>query len=177
MSGEHLSLCNRCRTAPLPIERIRSVVYFEGVIRQAMHQFKYKGITALAEPLGGLMAEYLMEHPMPIDVVVPVPLHAARQRDRGYNQAGLLARQLEEPVDEDTLVRQRATAPQVELDAEQRRENVRGAFRCSGEGLSGRRVLLVDDVCTTGSTLGACAVALRDGGARSIQALTLARAR
>lgn len=174
-------LCTRCRTSPLQIERIRAVVYFEGVLREALHQLKYQGRTALAEPLGGLMAAYWVQHALSADIVVPVPLHAARLRERGYNQAALLARAMTRRIglalDEQTLVRERATAPQVDLDASQRKENVRGAFRCSARTLTGRRVLLVDDVCTTGATLEACAIALYEGGASSVQALTLARTR
>ncbi len=174
-------LCARCRTSPLQIECIRSVVYFEGVLREAVHRLKYRGLTALAGPLGGLMAAYWMQHPMSADVVVPVPLHAARLRERGYNQAALLTREMARRVglvvDERTLIRQRATAPQVGLDASQRKGNVRDAFRCSSNSLTGKQVLLVDDVCTTGATLEACAVALYEGGARGVQALTLARAR
>lgn len=173
-------LCTRCRTSPLQIECIRSAVYFEGVLREAIHRLKYSGCTALVEPLGDLMAAYWIQHPMPADVVVPVPLHAARLRERGYNQAALLAREMAHRVglalDEQTLIRRRATAPQVELNARQRSENVRDAFHCSGDGLAGKQVLLVDDVCTTGATLEACAVALYEGGARSVRALTLARA-
>jgi len=174
------ALCARCRTAPLQIECIRSVVYFEGVLREAIHRLKYRGHTVLAEPLGGLMVAYWMQHPMPADVVVPVPLHTARLRKRGYNQAALLAREMAHRVglvmDEQTLVRWRVTAPQVELDARQRKENVRDAFHCSGDALASKQVLLIDDVCTTGATLEACAVALYEGGARGVQALTLARA-
>ncbi len=174
-------LCARCRTSPLHIESIRSVVYFEGVLRHAMHQLKYRGRTVLAESLGGLMADYWTQHPIPIDVVVPVPLHATRLRERGYNQAGLLAREMARQagltLDERTLVRHRSTVSQVDLNAEQRRENVHAAFTCSGPALAGMRVLVIDDVCTTGSTLDACAVALKEGGATSVHALTLARAR
>ena len=174
-------LCARCQSSPLQIERIRSAAYFEGVLRKAMHGFKYRRRTALAGPLGGLMAACWAQHSMPVDVIVPVPLHAARLRQRGYNQAALLAREMARRVglvvDERTLVRQRATAPQIKLDARQRKENVRDAFYCSCNALAGRRVLLIDDVCTTGATLEACAVALYEGGARSVQALTLARAR
>ncbi|MDY7080323.1 MAG: phosphoribosyltransferase family protein [Chloroflexota bacterium] len=118
---------------------------------------------------------------MPIDIIVPVPLHIVRLQERGYNQAALLAREMAHQVgltvDEQSLVRQRETASQVDLDARQRRQNVHAAFCCSGNGLVGRRVLLIDDVCTTGATLEACAAALYEGGARSVQALTLARAR
>ena len=146
-----------------------------------MHRLKYYGRTILAEPLGGLMAVYWTQHPMPTDVIVPVPLHTARLRERGYNQAALLAREMACRVglalNEQTLVRRRATASQVKLDARQRKENVRDAFRCSDNALTGKQVLLIDDVCTTGATLAACAVALHEGGARSVQALTLARPR
>ncbi|OQY19335.1 MAG: ComF family protein [Chloroflexi bacterium] len=173
-------LCVRCRTAPLQIDRIRSAVYFEGALRQAMHWLKYRSRTALAKPLGGLMAAYWEQHPMPADVLVPVPLHADRLRARGYNQAALLAREMAHrvglTVEEQTLVRQRSTSSQVKLGAKQRKQNVHGAFSCSGDGLADKRVLLIDDVCTTGATLEACAIAVRAGGARAVQALTLARA-
>ena len=111
---------------------------------------------------------------------MPVPLHASRLRERGYNQAALLASEMARQagliVDEHTLVRQRSTAPQVDLDAKQREENVHAAFRCTGDAPDGKQVLLIDDVCTTGATLQACAVALYQKGARGVRALTLARA-
>jgi len=113
--------------------------------------------------------------------MVPVPLHRARRRRRGFNQAALLAEALSEKigvsVDIGTLVRHRPTAAQVGLDAEERTRNVRDAFRCVTGRAEGKVVLLIDDVCTTGSTLEACAVALREGGAKSVKAMTLARAR
>jgi ComF family protein len=165
----------------LQIERIRSVAYFEGVLREAVHCLKYSGRTVLAEPLGELMAAYWMQHPTPVDLVVPVPLHPTRLRERGYNQAALLAREMARRVglvvEERTLIRQRATASQVELDSRQRKKNVFDAFCCCDNSLTGKRVLLIDDVCTTGATLEACAVALYAGEVRSLQALTLARAR
>jgi len=172
----------RCRASPLRIDCIRSAVYFETVLREAVHALKYNGRTVLSGPLGGLMASYWMENPLPADVIVPVPLHVARLRERGYNQSALLAREMARRVglamDERTLIRRRATSPQVELNVVQRKENVRDAFHCSGNGLTGRQVLLVDDVCTTGATLEACAVALYDeGGVRSVRAVTLARPR
>jgi ComF family protein len=174
-------LCARCSTLPLQIDCIRSVVYFEGTLREVVHLFKYNDRTILAEPMGDLMAAYWKQNPMEVDVVVPVPLHAARLRERGYNQAALLAHEMARrvglAVDDGVLIRQRATASQIDLDVRQRRENVRAAFRCSSDRLAGKRVLLVDDVCTTGATLEACSVALSEGGARSVQALTLARAR
>lgn len=175
-------LCMRCRTSPLQIECIRSVVCFETVLREAVHALKYNGRTVLAGPLGALMASYWMENSLPADVIVPVPLHVARLHERGYNQSALLAHEMARRVglmvDERTLIRQRATSPQVELNAVQRKENVCDAFHCSGNGLVGKQVLLVDDVCTTGATLEACAVALHnEGGVRGVRALTLARPR
>jgi ComF family protein len=127
------------------------------------------------------MTEYWSSHPMPVDVLVPVPLHKNRLRERGFNQAALLAHQLSKQaylgVDGQTLVRRRATASQIDLDTEERKKNVHDAFQCTTSALANRRVLLIDDVCTTGATLEACAVALEDGGTRCVQALTLARAR
>ncbi len=115
------------------------------------------------------------------DAIVPVPLHASRERERGYNQAALLAHELGSrvslPVVEGVLVRTRETIPQVGLDATERRANVLHAFNCSSTGLAGRRILLVDDVCTSGATLEAASDALREGGASSVWAYTLARAK
>ena len=174
-------LCSRCRKASLEIERIRSAVYFEGALRKAVHRFKYEGLTVLANPLGSLMVECWSRHPISADVLVPVPLHRGHLRKRGFNQSALLANELANrlllPVDEQTLVRHRATTSQFRLSMAERRENVSGAFKCVSAALAGQSVLLIDDVCTTGSTLEACAVALTDGGASRVQALTLARAR
>lgn len=134
--------------------------------------------------LAPLLARYLVERlPLPVDhdVIVPVPLHRERLRWRGFNQAVPLARALgaagDRPVDPFALVRSRATPPQVGLDAGSRRRNVRGAFVVrSADRIRGRRVLLVDDVMTTGATIDACARALRAAGARQVDALVLARA-
>jgi len=160
---------------------IRSVAYIEGPAREALHALKYHGRLVLAEPLGSLMATHWRRYADPVDVVVPVPLHVTRLRERGYNQAALLAREMARqaglPLDERTLTRQRATVSQVDLNAQQRKENVHAAFRCADGRLAGQRVLLIDDVCTTGATLEACAAALYAGGAVHVQALTLARAR
>ena len=177
-------LCMRCRIAPLQIERIRSVVYFDGAVRQALHHLKYRKRIELAKPLGHLMAAYLMDPTNAgathVDTIVPVPLYADRLRERGYNQAALLAREVARQtglsLDEQTLVRHRATASQVDLNAAQRKENVRDAFCCSDDTLTGKHIVLIDDVCTTGATLEACAIALTKENAGSVQALTLARA-
>jgi ComF family protein len=113
------------------------------------------------------------------DLVIPIPLHPEREKERGYNQAALLSRgicrQLELESDEAALRRIRHTRPQVGLDRAQRRENVRGAFAAKKARVSGKHLLLVDDVCTTGATLGAAAEALLDRGANSVSGYCIAR--
>jgi ComF family protein len=131
--------------------------------------------------MGQLMAECLDGAALPVDVVVPVPLHPRRQRLRGYNQSTLLAREVSRRLGltlaSEALVRRRDTPPQAKaVEAGARRRNVAGAFDCPAGVAAGRRVLLVDDVTTTGATLDACARALlAEGGAAGVWALTFAR--
>lgn len=171
--------CQTCQEVPWRLEGIRSVAPFRGPVRAAIHYLKYHHARELADPLGELMARYWRQNPLPAEAIVPVPLHPSRLRRRGYNQAALLAWALGcrvgLPVDEDALCRVRATVSQMRLKAADRRRNVENAFHCPTDRMRGRRVLLVDDVCTTGATLEACADALREGGARQVWALTLAR--
>ncbi|MFQ5593268.1 MAG: double zinc ribbon domain-containing protein [Anaerolineae bacterium] len=174
-------LCHLCRVEPLTIDGIRSAAYFEGGLRQAIHRFKYGGIQALAGPLAEILVEHQTDNSWPADIIVPVPLHPDRQAERGYNQAELLARamaaRLELPTAEKALERVRATAPQVELDVRQRRSNVAGAFQVQTKDVASHRVLLIDDVCTTGATMDACGQALKTGGAQAVWGLALARGR
>jgi ComF family protein len=137
---------------------------------------KYDGCRSLARPLATLMRERGASVLNGADVVVPVPLHHSRRRARGFNQAHDLARALGLPVSR-ALRRVRATKPQTTLPAGQRHRNVRDAFaatRAAGR-LSGLTVVIVDDVSTTGATLEACAVVLRQLGVREVRALTAAR--
>lgn len=126
------------------------------------------------------MEEFLRDFPIPADVIIPVPLHPARERLRGYNQSALLAEQLavsqKLPMWYNVVERVRATTPQVKLDAAARRENMRDAFTATTQ-VAGARVLLIDDVCTTGATLEACSIALKRRGAKSVWGLALARGR
>jgi ComF family protein len=171
--------CSTCTAVPPPYEYARSAAVYEGALREALHAFKFSGKRALARPLGDLAAEscvaWLTED---IEAVVPVPLAWERERERGFNQAALLAgrvaRRLDVPTRPRWLTRVRATRPQSDLSAAERRANVRGAFRASPD-VAGRHVLVVDDVFTTGATLGECARALRAGGARRVGVLTVAR--
>ncbi len=160
---------------------MRAVGYLEGALQTAIHRFKYSNLRPLAAPLGKLASDYLIGHRLPVDTVVPVPLHSRRLRERGYNQAALLAaeigRAVQMTVAEDVLQRVRSTAPQVGLNAAQRRKNVRGAFQCANTSLKDRNVLLVDDVCTTGATMESCSIALREAGVGVVWGLALARER
>ena len=162
-----------------PLQGVRSAAHLSGPLRKAIHRFKYRGLRAAARPLGELLVDCWEAEPLPAEVIVPVPLHPQRERERGYNQSALLARELSRgaalPLVEGTLLRVQPTTPQVELNASERAENVRGAFCCSGEELRGQAVLLVDDVLTTGATLRACAQALLESNSGPVWALTLAR--
>ena len=173
-------LCPTCRGIPSHLDAITATAIFAHPLREAIHALKYDNAASLAGPLGARMADAWRAARLSADLIVPVPLHRGRLAERGYNQAALLARVLSRsvgvPVDERILVRERATAHQVGLGRSERQVNVAGAFACR-RGLSGQCVAVLDDVCTTGSTLEACAEALRTAGASSVWAFTLARAR
>ena len=171
--------CAACVANPPPYDYARSAALYEGPLREAIHAFKFSRRRALAGPLGDLVTEQCGAGLSgDIDALVPVPLSRERERERGFNQAKLLAerigRRLRIPVRASWLARVRPTRPQSDLPAAERRTNVRDAFRGS-ERASDRHVLLVDDVLTTGATLEACARALRAAGARRIGVLTVAR--
>jgi len=174
------SLCPRCVGWRSQIDGIRSPFRFDGVMRKAIHQLKYGNIRALATPLAELLKEYLETSPIPGEVLVPVPLHDKRLRERGYNQSRLLTRELGRlinlPVVDDCLIRHRHTPPQVKTTSvEERQNNVTDAFACKNHRLKGKRVLLIDDVATSGNTLNACAIALKTAGASSVWGLVMAR--
>jgi len=173
-------MCGRCAQARPAVAGTRSLYLYEGAVREAVHALKYNHLSALARPMAELMAAYLEAEALPVDLVVPVPLFGRRQRLRGYNQSALLAQELARlgglPLAEGGLARRRDTPPQARsVDAEARRRNVAGAFAADRPRVEGRRVLLIDDVMTTGATLDACAQALRQAGAASVWALTFAR--
>ncbi len=154
---------------------------FGGPLAEALRRLKYGDRPDLARPLGHLLRQAARRARVQADVVVPVPLHRHRLVERGYNQAALLARavarELEVPFAARALARTRHTAQQARLLRAERLENVVGAFRVRRpEVLRDRRVVIVDDVATTGATLLACAAALREAGARSVTAMVLARA-
>ena len=172
--------CSYCQKLPLQIDGTRATAFFEGSLRTAIHAFKYSHRVELANPLGELLSDYMALHPHPVDALIPVPLHAERERARGYNQSKLLAQVLSQqsqlPVWDDALTRTRHTRPQVELDAVDRRANVHDAFIAT-QRVRGAQILLIDDVCTTGATMDACGIALKERGAKSVWGLAIARTR
>jgi ComF family protein len=157
---------------------VRSVGPFDGWLRGAIVQFKFHGEWARAADLGEPLATAITDLQR-VDVLIPVPLHPIRLRQRGFNQSLLLAQQAGDllGVDvKDALVRTRRTDAQVSLGADRRMANVAGAFAAQPHILiAGLSVVLIDDVVTTGSTLSACAEALLGAGATSVKAASLAR--
>ncbi len=173
-------MCADCVNWHNNIDGIRSPFRFEGTIRQAIHQLKYRNIRALAPMLALLMHEYIMENPIPGDILVPVPLHPKRLRERGYNQSELLAKELGKllmlPVEKKILSRIKYASPQARTTSvEQRRKNMVDAFTCQGNGLKDCRILLIDDVSTSATTMDACAKALKESGVFSVWGLVVAR--
>lgn len=176
-----VGLCAACQAdATVHLAGLRVAARYEGTVRQAIWQLKYQRQRRLAEPLGDMLAGACADLAPHIDLIVPVPLHPSRQRQRGFNQAALLARRcalrLRLPARVDVLARVRATPPQVGLGVAARAANVAGAFAVRTPALvAGRCLLLVDDVCTSGATLAAAAEPLRAAGAVGVWGLAVAR--
>jgi ComF family protein len=184
--------CARCQRAldliPLateirdcqPLEGVAYTALHGGKLQQAIHALKYEGAALLAEPLGKRLAARLETLQWTFDMIVPVPLYRSRELWRGYNQAKLLAQaaaaHVMMPYDLTALSRQRETTSQVGLNGAQRRANVQDAFHGDAAILSGRAILLIDDVFTTGATLGACAQAALNAGAHAVYGLTVTSA-
>lgn len=194
--GTDTGTCEVCHREPLAqISRAASLGAYDGALRGILHALKFRRCPTLARALALRMREVRAEVLAGADAVVPVPLHPARRRERGFNQALVLARHLGPPV-MIALRRTRRTDSQASLDARARHRNVTGAFALSRHQqwttrvermlgdrarlltprtVFGLRVVLVDDVWTTGATLSACAMVLMEAGAREVRALTVAR--
>ena len=175
-----VEVCGLCRRDPWPFDVARSFGAYEGTLRRLIHLLKYDRMIPLAGHLADRMAP-IAEDLRPADIIIPVPLYRWRRWQRGFNQAHELARGLSRrtglELEPRALTRVRATQPQAGLSHRERRRNVDGAFAVRRRGaVQGRRVILIDDVMTTGATLGACAKALKADGTRSVAALTVARA-
>lgn len=176
-------VCGSCSTMPPRFNAARAALAYEGASRDLIHAFKYRNKTHLRRPLALLTIERLSEFigSCRPDLIMPVPLHRKKLSSRGFNQAVLLgeilSHRLKIPLDRRNLRRIRWTEPQVNLAAHDRRTNVKGAFAIHESALvNGRRVLLVDDVLTTGSTADECGRILRASGAADVTVVTVARA-
>ncbi len=176
------SPCEPCRRRRPRFAYARAATLYGERVREALHALKFGGKTALAHPLGDLLAEAGggMVPVKDVDCLVPVPLHPSREAERGFNQSLLLARRVSGhwgvPIEAKVLRRQRSTRPQFDLDADERRANVRGAFGLRRAAAVGKRhVLLIDDVLTTGATVSECARVLLEAGAAEVGVLTLSR--
>jgi ComF family protein len=161
-------LCPDCSrgNGPGSLTRLRAIALHEGTTRLAIHALKYQGQRHVARALGDMLARYLQGWANEVDIIIPVPLERQRERERGFNQAALLARrcasQLRLPYLPRALIRQRATRPQVGLSRQDRRENVLHAFVPGRQArlVAGKHVVIIDDVLTTGSTMNAAGAAL-----------------
>jgi ComF family protein len=174
-------LCEDCSREGMPFEIARSVVLYDGGIKEAIHKFKFEGKRALSSFLGGFLVDHLKRGYIPvkkIDAIIPLPLSRKRERQRGYNQTELLAKEIsaQYPIkmDSRSLIKSKDVAPQFELSRVNRLLNIKGAFSCSP--LTGKNVLLIDDIYTTGATVREASRALKAAGAGDVYVLTLARA-
>jgi ComF family protein len=176
-------LCSGCLTKEQSFTRARALGPYEGLLEEAISRFKYRGSLRLAKVLGALLAEY-KDPDFPFsgfDLVLPVPLHPRRLRQRGFNQSLLLARRISRrhsiPLDFVALQRSRPTQPQIHLSGSEREKNIRGAFEVlRPERIAQKHILLIDDVFTTGATVDECSRVLLKAGAKQVDVLTLTRA-
>jgi ComF family protein len=187
VDGERAALCRRCRRAPPPFERLVAPYRYGGELAAALQRLKFGGRVDVARSLAPLLAPALGDaiEAAGAELLVPVPLHWRRMAARGFNQAAALLAHAAEalpappPLETRALRRPRATAPQTGLSAAGRARNVGGAFAVAPRAavrLAGRRILLLDDVATTGATLAAATRALRAAGAAAVTAFAVARA-
>jgi len=174
-SSEYAKVCGRCLKKAPPFSMAVNYGLYEGVLAEAINQLKFHGLKRLSKPLGRLL--HSMEIPV-IDGIVPVPLNAKSLRERGFNQSLLIARVVSRirkiPLLMDVLIKKKETPPQIGLSANERLLNLKDAFEVRGD-IRGLRILLVDDVMTTGATVTECSKQLIKADAEDVIVLTLAR--
>ncbi len=171
--------CGKCRTHPPSVDSARTLLYFNGPVREGIHLFKYSGHWRLGRDLIRYFRNHAAEITLRADIILPVPLAPIRLRLRGFNQAVVLAREIAEtkgtPMIVDLLVRTRQIHPQVGLKEKERYRNISGCFGVKKpERIKNKKILLVDDVLTTGATANECAHQLKKEGAESVHLLALA---
>ena len=176
------NICYSCARKNLYFDRVFAVGPYEGVIKELIHAFKYKGKKKLGQALARLMQDFILEYKIPIwfiDSIVPVPLHPRRLREREFNQSlilgRILAQRFNKPIAENLLIRHRHTKSQATLEDSQRLKNVKGSFGIKNkEAFEAKNILLVDDVFTSGATCSEAARTLKEAGATVVFVLTLA---
>ena len=176
LSSEYARICGTCLTEKPPFSRVISYGIYEGILSEAITQFKFHGLKRFSK----ILAKLVIGPGLPqTDGIIPVPLSLQRLKERGFNQSLLIAKviskELKTPLFMDNLVKTKDTPPQIGLPAKERQHNLRNAFGVTGD-IKDLRLLLVDDVVTTGSTIRECSKVLMKAGAREVVALTLARA-
>ena len=169
------------RTANQPFNGITAPYRWTGVVQELVYSLKYRNVRASAPRLAELMSAHLADKSISADTIAPVPLHPSRERERGYNQSELLARSISKstgiPIESASYLARTRNTPAAGLHVDagrEKRKNVVGAFECVGD-VAGKRVLLIDDVVTTGATVAECSAQLRNAGAASIWVLSLGR--
>jgi ComF family protein len=166
--------CGRCRAGENRFDLARSAVFFDDRAREIVHHLKYSDRISLACPIGRILRALMEENRYTGEIVIPVPLHRSRERERGFNQAELIARELGLPVAARLLRRRKKTPTQTGLSRSERSRNLSAAFELSGK-VDGLNLILVDDVLTTGATVNGISKVLKRGGANRIEVLTFAR--
>ncbi len=174
--------CDHCRQTDLAFDQVWAAAIYDENMRRLIHLFKYGGKTALRHTFAGLILDFTRRYRIPagqFDGIMPAPLHNARLRERGYNQScmlgEILAHELGLPLDDANLARTRNTRNQARLSPKERWTNVEGAFKITKpESVRGKRILIIDDLLTTGATLSGIAAVLKRAGAVNVSALTLA---
>lgn len=175
------NICQDCLKKKLYFDRAFSPCRYEGVAKELIHQFKYKGKDYLGPVLGRILIEFIKEYNLPIgylDFIIPIPLHNARLREREFNQAEILSRNIAKEFNKEVLtgilIRRRNTKTQTDLEVNQRFANVKGSFAVNNSRkIKGKNLLLIDDVLTTGATSSEAAFALKQAGANIVFVLTL----
>ena len=172
-------ICTECRSQPPSFEQIRSWAYYQGAARQIVTGIKYQRRFGLLPYLSPALADSIQSWGISFDFITPVPLGKMRFRERGYNQADLIAKPIARILNQSyhpgALERIHETRSQVGLDAGERRANLQGAFQANSEICRNKSFLVIDDISTTGATLNACAEALRQAGAKKVYCFTVAR--
>lgn len=168
-------LCGACRKGEHAFDLARSAYLFNDTLREIIHHLKYSDRVSMAQVLGRLLKHCLDREPFTGNMIIPVPLHRAREGDRGFNQAELIARQLGLPVNSRLLRRRKNTLSQTGLSRSERQRNLAGAFEVRTGGRLPGTVIVVDDVYTTGSTMHEIARTLKRAGAERVEVLTVAR--